>query len=101
DQVAQLGRIVEDAARGGRPVVVAGDLNLEPAGPAWRVLMSSGLTDPIAPARPLSTVPGAGVPAEQIDHVLVTPGFDGKDQANPDVHHSDHRPVAVTLVPRS
>ncbi|MDP9867110.1 MULTISPECIES: endonuclease/exonuclease/phosphatase family protein [Streptosporangium] len=101
DQVAQLGRIVEDAARGGRPVVVAGDLNLEPAGPAWRVLMSSGLTDPIAPARPLSTVPGVGVPAEQIDHVLVTPGFDGKDQANPDVHHSDHRPVAVTLVPRS
>ncbi|MGV9774889.1 hypothetical protein, partial [Streptosporangium sp. NPDC003464] len=34
DQVAQLGRIVEDAARGGRPVVVAGDLNLEPAGAA-------------------------------------------------------------------
>ncbi|WP_031164144.1 endonuclease/exonuclease/phosphatase family protein [Streptosporangium roseum] len=101
DQVEQLGRIVKDASAGGRPVVVAGDLNLEPADPAWEVLMGSGLTDPIAPVRPFSTIPASGGPAEQIDHVLVTPGFTGKDQANVDVPHSDHRPIAVTLVPQS
>lgn len=101
DQVEQLGRIVRDAAAGGRPVVVAGDLNLEPADPAWEVLMGSGLTDPIAPVRPFSTIPTPGGPAQQIDHVLVTPGFTGRDQANVDVPHSDHRPIAVTLVPQS
>ncbi|MEV0417414.1 endonuclease/exonuclease/phosphatase family protein [Streptosporangium canum] len=101
DQVEQLGRIVKDASAGGRPVVVAGDLNLEPADPAWEVLMGSGLTDPIAPVRPFSTIPASGGLAEQIDHVLVTPGFTGRDQANVDVPHSDHRPIAVTLVPQS
>ncbi|OUC85980.1 endonuclease/exonuclease/phosphatase family protein [Streptosporangium minutum] len=101
DQVEQLGRIVKDASAGGRPVVVAGDLNLEPADPAWEALMGSGLTDPLAPVRPFSTIPSSGGPAEQIDHVLVTPGFTGRDQANVDVPHSDHRPIAVTLVPQS
>ncbi|GAA2901377.1 hypothetical protein GCM10010517_67190 [Streptosporangium fragile] len=98
DQVEQLGRIVRDATRSGAPVVVAGDLNLEPGDRAWQVLLDSELTDPLAPVRPFSTVPGDR-PAEQIDHVLVTPGFAGKDQVNPDVPYSDHRPIAVTLVP--
>ncbi|WP_406313669.1 endonuclease/exonuclease/phosphatase family protein [Streptosporangium sp. NBC_01639] len=98
DQVEQLGRIAREAAGKGRPVVVAGDLNLGPADPAWRVLTDSGLTDPLAPVRPFPTVPGGS--AEQIDHVLVTPEFTGRDQANPDVSHSDHRPIAVTLALR-
>ncbi|MFI6511860.1 endonuclease/exonuclease/phosphatase family protein [Streptosporangium sp. NPDC050855] len=97
-QVTQLGGIVRTAAAGGAPVVVAGDLNLQPGDAAWRVLTGAGLTDPLAPVRPFDTVPGRGGPVEQIDHVLVTPGMTGKDQANPDVPHSDHRPIAVTLV---
>nr|BFE80927.1 endonuclease/exonuclease/phosphatase family protein [Planobispora longispora] len=96
DQVEQLAGIVREAARD-RPVVVAGDLNIEPADPAWKVLLDSGLTDPIAPVRPFRTIPGDS--PEQIDHVLVTPGFTGRDHANPDIDHSDHRPIAVTLVP--
>lgn len=79
-------------------MIVAGDLNLQPGDPAWRVLTGAGLTDPFAPVRPFNTIPSRSGPAEQIDHVLVTPGFTGKDQANPDVPYSDHRPVAVTLV---
>ncbi|MGS2641271.1 endonuclease/exonuclease/phosphatase family protein [Streptosporangium sp. LJ11] len=98
DQVEQLGGIVRNAAKGGTPVVVAGDLNLQPGDPAWRALTGAGLTDPFAPVRPFNTIPSLSGPAEQIDHVLVTPGFTGKDQANPDVPYSDHRPVAITLV---
>ncbi|GAA3447739.1 endonuclease/exonuclease/phosphatase family protein [Planomonospora venezuelensis] len=98
DQVEQLAGIVRRAAED-RPVVVAGDLNIEPEDPAWRVLLAAGLTDPIAPVRPFTTIPSPGGSVEQIDHVLVTPGFTGRDQANVNVHHSDHRPIAVTLVP--
>ncbi|GIH92783.1 endonuclease/exonuclease/phosphatase family protein [Planobispora siamensis] len=98
DQVGQLAGIVRRAAAS-RPVVVAGDLNIEPSDPAWKVLMDAGLTDPIAPVRPFNTIPSPGRSVEQIDHVLVTPGFTGADQANPNVQHSDHRPIAVTLMP--
>ncbi|MGW0587043.1 endonuclease/exonuclease/phosphatase family protein [Streptosporangium sp. NPDC002607] len=98
DQVEQLGGIVREASRGGAPVIVAGDLNLQPGDRAWEVLTGAGLTDPLAPARPFNTIPSGGHSVEQIDHVLVTPGFTGRDQVNPDVPHSDHRPIAVTLV---
>ncbi|MBG0831129.1 endonuclease/exonuclease/phosphatase family protein [Planomonospora sp. ID67723] len=98
DQVEQLAGIVREAAKE-HPVIVAGDLNIEPPDPAWRVLLEAGLTDPIAPVRPFNTIPSPGGSVEQIDHVLVTPGFTGRDQANVNVHHSDHRPIAVTLVP--
>ncbi|MGC5010517.1 endonuclease/exonuclease/phosphatase family protein [Streptosporangium sp. DT93] len=98
-QVGQLAGIVKDAAGRGSPVVVAGDLNLQPGDAAWKVLTGAGLTDPLDAVRPFDTIPsGRGGPVEQIDHVLVTPGFAGKDPVNPDVPHSDHRPIAVTLV---
>lgn len=37
---------------------------------------------------------------QQIDHVLATEELTASDPANPDVPHSDHRPVAVTLTHR-
>jgi endonuclease/exonuclease/phosphatase family metal-dependent hydrolase len=93
DQVEQLAAIVRAAAK---PTIVAGDLNLQPGDRAWSVLIAAGLTDPLASVRPFVTIPTPG-DAEQIDHILVTPGFTGADQANPDLPASDHRPIAVTL----
>lgn len=96
-QAEQLGGLVRDVARDGRQVVLAGDLNLEPGSRPWDVLMRAGLTDALAPSRPFPTTPDS---AEQIDHVLVTSGLVGRNAANPDVRHSDHRPIAVTLTTR-
>jgi endonuclease/exonuclease/phosphatase family metal-dependent hydrolase len=96
DQVEQLADIVRSAPK---PVVVAGDLNLEPGEPAWDVLMAAGLADAFADHRPFVTIPSVRDEDAQIDHILTTPGFRFVDPANPDVPHSDHRPVAVTLVP--
>jgi endonuclease/exonuclease/phosphatase family metal-dependent hydrolase len=96
DQVEQLAGIVRAAPK---PVVVVGDLNLEPGEPAWDVLRAAGLVDAFADVRPFLTIPSVRDEDAQIDHILVTPGFRFVDPANPDVPHSDHRPVAVTLLP--
>ncbi|MDL4817627.1 endonuclease/exonuclease/phosphatase family protein [Actinomadura opuntiae] len=96
-QAEQLARIARGAARDGRQVVLAGDLNLEPGSAPWRVLLGAGLTDALAAARPFPTVPAGPRSDQQIDHVLVTPGLTGRDQASEAVTFSDHRPIAVTL----
>ncbi|RJL24261.1 metal-dependent hydrolase [Bailinhaonella thermotolerans] len=101
-QARELARVAKAAAAGGpgsgpRPVIVAGDLNIEPGTPAWQAVLDAGLTDAFAASRPFVTIPGGS--REQIDHVLVTPGLTPSAPANPDVPHSDHRPVAVTLTP--
>jgi endonuclease/exonuclease/phosphatase family metal-dependent hydrolase len=95
DQVEQLADIVLAAAK---PTVVAGDLNLEPGEPAWETLRSAGLVDAFASVRPFVTSPSPS-DEEQIDHILTTPGFRYTDPANPDVPYSDHRAVAITLLP--
>lgn len=94
-QVEQLADIV----RGARyPAIVAGDLNLEPGSPAWITLIGAGLLDPFADVRPFNTAPSPEDP-QQIDHILMNQGFTGTDPNNLDVPYSDHRPIAVTLVP--
>lgn len=100
-QAEQLARMARDAAKGGRPVVLAGDLNLQPGDRPWDVLLGAGLTDAFASVRPLRTFPASPRPDEQLDHVLVTPDLVASDPASPAVTGSDHRPVAVTLAPRS
>jgi endonuclease/exonuclease/phosphatase family metal-dependent hydrolase len=92
DQVEQLADIVRAAQK---PVILAGDLNIRPGEPAWDVLMSTGLQDAFADVRPFYTTPSEE--DEQIDHILVSPGWTASDPANPDLDISDHRPVAVTL----
>lgn len=86
---------------GGRPVVLTGDLNLQPGDRAWEVLLGAGLTDAMASVRPALTFPALPKSTKQLDHVLVTPDLVPSDPAIPDVPHSDHRPIAVTLAPRS
>jgi len=94
DQAEQLADIVRQAAER-TPVVVAGDLNLEPDSPPWHVLLAAGLVDPVAADRPFPSIPGDS--PQQIDHILVTADFTVVDAVNPDVPHSDHRPIAMTL----
>ena len=80
------------------PVVLGGDLNLEPGDPSWEVLLAAGLTDALADARPLPTSP-ADAPDIQIDHVLVSPEMTGSDAHAVPSELSDHLAVVVTLLP--
>ncbi|MEE2039123.1 endonuclease/exonuclease/phosphatase family protein [Nocardiopsis sp. CT-R113] len=98
-QLRDIARIALDAGERGTPVVVAGDLNVEPDNPAWALLTEHGLADAFDDVRPFPTLPGGTGSDQQIDHVLHTGDLQAGDPANPDVPHSDHRPVAVTLTP--
>jgi endonuclease/exonuclease/phosphatase family metal-dependent hydrolase len=80
----------------GRPLVVAGDLNTEPGEPAFEALRGAGLVDALAAGRPLPTSP-SGVPEQEIDHVLTSPGIAAADPVAPAGTASDHLAVAVTL----
>lgn len=92
-QLDALMEIVGAAHERGGPVVVAGDLNLEP-----EELPRGGLLhDAFADVRPFPTMVAATRSDQQIDHILTTGELTASDPANPDVPYSDHRPVAVTL----
>ncbi|MEU9823872.1 endonuclease/exonuclease/phosphatase family protein [Micromonospora chersina] len=80
----------------GRPLVLGGDLNTEPADPAFAEFTRAGLVDALAAARPLRTSP-ADDPRTQIDHVFVSPGLTASGATAPRSTASDHLPVAVTL----
>lgn len=79
-------------------VVVAGDLNEPPGGPAWRVLGAGGLRDPEPTAGP--TFPAAA-PRKRIDAVLVSPGLRVVEYRVVDdvavARASDHRPVLAVV----
>lgn len=95
DQLRDLADLVEGARSQGRPVVLAGDLNIEPGNPAWSILTDAGLHDPFE--RPFNTIPSLAGPPQEIDHILVTEEFTAQNPDNPDVPHSDHRMVSVDL----
>ncbi|MET9782682.1 endonuclease/exonuclease/phosphatase family protein [Nocardiopsis alba] len=94
-QLAALMEIAEAAHGRGTPVVVAGDLNLEPED----LPLGETLHDAFADARPFPTMVAAARSEQQIDHILVTDDWRPSDPAAPDVPHSDHRPIAITLHP--
>ncbi|RFU37604.1 metal-dependent hydrolase [Actinomadura logoneensis] len=96
-QAEQLARIARSAAAGGVPVVLGGDLNMQPGDRAFQVLLGAGLNDAFAAVRPFATYPARPRPTDQIDHILVTPGLTAQDPAKAPVPYSDHLPVAVTL----
>ncbi|MEV6523921.1 endonuclease/exonuclease/phosphatase family protein [Longispora sp. NPDC051575] len=95
-QATAAAELVRELSAGGRPVVLAGDLNIEPGAPAFAPLAAVGLTDALAPSRPVPTFP-ADVPTQQIDHVLVTAGLVAHGVVTPESRASDHRAVAVSL----
>ncbi|WP_436885631.1 endonuclease/exonuclease/phosphatase family protein [Nocardiopsis dassonvillei] len=94
-QLHDLAAVVEGARAQGRPVVLAGDLNIGPENPAWSILTDAGLHDPFE--RPFNTVPSLAGPPQEIDHILVTEEFTAENPENPDVPHSDHRMISVDL----
>jgi endonuclease/exonuclease/phosphatase family metal-dependent hydrolase len=70
-----------------RPTLLVGDLNMRP-GPAHRVTgLHSLVSGPTFPA---------DAPREQIDHVLGTPGLEGRGRVVR-LPMSDHRAVVVDL----
>lgn len=95
-QARDLAQIIERERARGLPVVVGGDLNLEPGSRAWDALLGAGVTDALTDARPLATWSSED-PSQQIDHVLVSDGVaaDGA-RAHPSLL-SDHLPVVVDL----
>ncbi|MFD6948722.1 endonuclease [Nocardiopsis sp. TSRI0078] len=98
-QLRDVAEVARGARERGGPVVVAGDLNIEPDDPAWSILTEHGMRDAFGGVRPFPTLPGQAGSDQQIDHVLHSADLVPSDPANPDVPHSDHRPVAVTLTP--
>lgn len=88
-----LFEIAEAAHEDGTPVVVAGDLNFEPE----ELPLGEVLHDAFADVRPFPTMAADTRSDQQIDHILTTEELTASDPAGPDVPHSDHRPVAVTL----
>ncbi|MFG3601829.1 endonuclease/exonuclease/phosphatase family protein [Micromonospora chersina] len=98
DPVAQAREVAAFATRyaAGRPLVLGGDLNTEPADPAFAEFTRAGLADALAAARPLRTSP-ADDPRTEIDHVFVSPGLTASGATASRTTASDHLPVAVTL----
>ncbi|WP_370894650.1 endonuclease/exonuclease/phosphatase family protein [Janibacter sp. GXQ6167] len=100
-QVLALRSLVDEAAAGGHPAVLAGDLNIDPEvmPDAWAIV-SEGLRDALGEAAPFSTIPtGAGEPM-RIDHIITSRSLEASDPAHPDLPWSDHLPVAITLRPK-
>ncbi|HVB27455.1 MAG TPA: endonuclease/exonuclease/phosphatase family protein [Mycobacteriales bacterium] len=82
------------------PLVLAGDVNEEPDGPAWR-LLTERLVDAavaVGSAEPTST---AAAPRRRIDAVFVDPGLEVVACQVPELPGlagaSDHRPVLAVL----
>ena len=93
---ARLFRAAVDEFAGGRPVVVAGDLNDEPGSPAWTTV-AEGLAD-AGDGRPTFPVSG---PRRRIDANFADPRFEVTSADRPDSPAvraaSDHFPVVVDL----
>jgi endonuclease/exonuclease/phosphatase family metal-dependent hydrolase len=84
----QLRRLMADVADDGQPLVLMGDLNMDPA----RATRITGL-------RPAASEPTFPVddPRQQIDHVLVRGHLRATDAAAVRLPVSDHRALTVTL----
>lgn len=86
---------------GDQPVVVAGDLNDEPAGPAWQVL-ADGLVDTVGPEQPGKVLTySCADPRRRIDAIFVDPRIEVVSCQVVDTpatrRASDHFPVVADL----
>ncbi|GGM80684.1 endonuclease/exonuclease/phosphatase family protein [Dactylosporangium sucinum] len=97
EPLVQVGEIAEFATRfaEGNPAVIAGDLNIEPGGPALRAFADAGWADGFARFRPVRTFP-ADAPAKEIDHMLVN-GLTCTAVTVGTAVTSDHALIAATL----
>jgi endonuclease/exonuclease/phosphatase family metal-dependent hydrolase len=99
ERVRHARAIVEAVRRRGLPVVIGGDLNERPGGPAWAVLAEVA-PDPVPEAGPTYSARDL---QDRIDAVLTSPGLSvvGYGDAGVDVadarRASDHWPVIADL----
>lgn len=91
----------------GVPTIIAGDFNEDPSGSAVAFLEKQGFSR-VATTGPTSwhyEVTNHGTTSDllkmDIDHVMVDGGLVAKDGAVLDAGASDHRPVVVTVSPKS
>lgn len=98
DQMSALMLVAEETRWTTRaPVVIAGDLNFEPEELPLEGWSGGDYQDAFASVRPFPTMAADTRSDQQIDHILTSDDLVPSDPANPDVPHSDHRPIAVTL----
>lgn len=97
-QAQRVAAVANGLITKGRPVLCAGDFNVEPGSPQFTAF-GPQLVDALAKGRPLPTDP-SDRPVHQIDHILTTRDLVASDIQVPASTDSDHRPVAVTLAPR-
>jgi endonuclease/exonuclease/phosphatase family metal-dependent hydrolase len=97
EPLVQVRQIAAFATRfgGGRPTVIAGDLNIEPGGASLAEFAAAGYADGFAAFRPVRTFP-ADRPVKEIDHVLVR-GLTCTSVAVGTAVTSDHALVATAL----
>lgn len=99
-RTAEVEHVVRTAGRLRGVVIVAGDLNEPPDGPAWRRLRDAGFTD--RGSEQWLTFP-AGMPEARVDAVLVRGGAAVGEHGDPGVpaallaRASDHRPVLAVV----
>lgn len=98
ERLAHARRAVRASRTPGKALLVAGDINERPGGPAWRALAADGLRDLGPHSGP--TFP-ATAPRKRIDGVLASADVEVKGYDVLDVpgveRASDHRPVLVTV----
>ncbi len=101
ERVSHAGRLLDALVGGGAPLVVAGDLNEDESGAAYRALVEGGGLRPVSPGR--ATYP-ARSPRRRLDIVLASPGvrvLAHREVVVPDgvlAAASDHLPTWVDLV---
>jgi endonuclease/exonuclease/phosphatase family metal-dependent hydrolase len=93
ERLLQAAATAEIIARTKLPVLLAGDLNEDSAGPAQELLVAAGLV-PLRPNEP--TYPSED-PTENIDHVYGSAGWRSMDGYTIPSLASDHRPLVVEL----
>lgn len=101
--VEDLEAIRAEAVRGDEPTLVIGDLNATYWHPSFRRILDAGFVDAhIADGRGLAASWPVGhvvPPFAQLDHALTARGIVATDVENFDVPGSDHRALAVTVLP--
>ncbi|MGO1073683.1 endonuclease/exonuclease/phosphatase family protein [Lysobacter sp. CA199] len=78
-----------------RPLILAGDYNLEPSDPRLRPILTR-LRDGLAAARPLPTWPAAR-PVQQLDYLFLSPELRASGIIAPATVASDHLPVVADI----
>jgi len=94
---AQGHAVADLAMRASPPVLVLGDFNSTPQGPAYRHMIAFGVDAFGAAGRGFGYTYSADHPLVRIDYVFAGPGLRVLKAWTPHTHGSDHRPVVAEI----